>query len=48
MSDIMSQSYHDVMEAYKKPISVRVIPRMISWITIFVLVLGVSEVQALI
>ena len=48
MSDLMSQSYHDVMEAYKKPISIRVIPRMISWITIFVLILGVSEVQALI
>ena len=26
MSDLMSQSYHDVMEVYKRPMSVRYIP----------------------
>ena len=26
MSDYMSQSYHDVMEVYKRPMSVRYIP----------------------
>ncbi len=26
MSDLMSQSYHDVMEVYKRPMSVKYIP----------------------
>ena len=35
-------SYHDVMEAYKRPMSVRYIPRIFSWLTVFVLLFGVS------
>ena len=35
-------SYHDVMEAYKRPMSVRYIPRIFSWLTVFVVLFGVS------
>ena len=42
MSDLMSQSYHDVMEVYKHPISVRYIPRIFSWLLVFVVLFGVS------
>ena len=28
MSDLMSQSYHDVMEVYKRPMSVKYIPTL--------------------
>ena len=42
MSDYMSQSYHDVMEVYKRPISIRYIPRIFSWLLVFVVLFGVS------
>ena len=42
MSDLMSQSYHDVMEVYKRPISIRYIPRIFSWLLVFVVLFGVS------
>ena len=35
MSDAMSQSYHDVMEVYKHPISIRYIPRIVGSILTF-------------
>ena len=43
MDDYMSQSYHDVMEVYKRPMSVRFIPRIFSWILVFGLLFGVSQ-----
>ena len=43
MSDFMSQSYHDVMEAYKRPPSIRFIPRIFGWLTVFILLFGVSK-----
>ena len=42
MSDLMSQSYHDVMEVYKHPISVKYIPRIFSWLFVFVLLFSLS------
>ena len=38
----MSQSYHDVMEVYKHPPSIKYIPRIFGWLTVFILLLGVS------
>ena len=35
-------SYHDVMEAYRHPISVRYIPRIFSWLLVFALLFSVS------
>ena len=43
MSDFMSQSYHEVMEAYKRPPSIRFIPRIFGWLTVFILLFGVSK-----
>ena len=43
MDDYMSQSYHDVMEVYKRPMSVRFIPRVFSWLFVFALLFGVSQ-----
>ena len=43
MSDAMSQSYHDVMEAYKRPMNIRFIPRIVSWLLVFGLLFGVSQ-----
>ena len=43
MDDYMSQSYHDVMEVYKRPMSVRFIPRIFSWLLVFGLLFGVSQ-----
>ena len=43
MSDFMSQSYHDVMEVYKHPPSIRFIPRIFGWLTVFILLFGVSK-----
>ena len=42
MSDLMSQSYHDVMEVYKHPISIKYIPRIFSWLFVFVLLFSLS------
>jgi len=42
-------NYHDVMEAYKQPISVKVfksfsfIPRLFSWLAVFVVLFEVSQ-----
>jgi len=35
-------TYHDVMEAYKRPMALEFIPRMFGWIAVFVLLFGVS------
>jgi len=35
MSDHLSLSYHDVMEVYKRPMSVRFIPRILGWTVTF-------------
>ena len=35
-------NYHDVMEVYRHPISVRYIPRIFSWLLAFVVLFGVS------
>ena len=43
MSDYMSQSYHDVMEVYKRPMSVRYIPRILGWVSAFFILLGVHS-----
>tara|TARA_B100000902_G_scaffold357275_1_gene371621 strand:+ start:97 stop:471 length:375 start_codon:yes stop_codon:yes gene_type:complete len=43
MSDLMSQSYHDVMEAYKRPMNIRFLPRLVSWILVFGLLFGVTQ-----
>ena len=43
MSDAMSKSYHDVMEVYKRPMSIRYVPRIISWFMVFGLLFGVSQ-----
>ena len=43
MDDYMSQSYHDVMEVYKRPMSVRFIPRIFSWLLVFGLLFGVTQ-----
>tara|TARA_B100001057_G_scaffold348959_1_gene350325 strand:- start:1003 stop:1188 length:186 start_codon:yes stop_codon:yes gene_type:complete len=45
----MDLNYHDVMEAYKNPISVKVfkglsfIPRIFSWVAVFVVLFEVSQ-----
>ena len=41
MSDLMSQSYHNVMEVYKRPMSVRYIPS-IFWALISVISLSLA------
>ena len=43
MDDYMSQSYDDVMEVYKRPMSIRFIPRIFSWLLVFGLLFGVSQ-----
>ena len=35
-------NYHDVMEVYRHPISVRYIPRIFSWLLAFFVLFGVS------
>ena len=44
MSDLMSQSYHDVMEVYKRPMSVKYIPT-IFWAFISVISLSLAFPQ---
>ena len=41
MSDLMSQSYHDVMDVYKRPMSVRYIPS-IFWAFVSVISLSLA------
>ena len=36
-------NYHDVMEAYKRPMNIRFIPRLFSWLFVFGLLFGVSQ-----
>ena len=36
-------NYHDVMETYKHPPSIKYIPRIFSWLLVFVLLFGVSK-----
>ena len=36
-------TYHDVMETYKHPPSIKYIPRIFSWLLVFVLLFGVSQ-----
>ena len=43
MADHLSLSYHDVMEVYKHPISIRYIPRIVGWVSAFFILLGVHS-----
>ena len=43
MADHLSLSYHDVMEVYKRPMSVRYIPRILGWVSAFFILLGVHS-----
>ena len=36
-------NYHDVMEAYKHPPSVKYIPRVFGWLTVFLILVGVHS-----
>ena len=36
-------TYHDVMETYRHPISVRYIPRIFGWLTVFIILIGVHS-----
>ena len=42
MADHLSLSYHDVMEVYKRPMSIRFIPRIIGWVSTFLILIGVG------
>ena len=44
MSDAMSQSYHEVMEVYKQPISIRYVPRIIGWVSLLSFAVGLYQV----
>ena len=44
MSDLMSQSYHDVMEVYKRPMSVRYIPAFL-WAFVCIVSLSLAFPQ---
>ena len=43
MSDAMSQSYHEVMEVYKQPISIRYVPRIIGWGSVLSFAVGLYQ-----
>ena len=43
MADQLSLSYHDVMEVYKRPMSVRYIPRIFGWVSALFILLGVHS-----
>ena len=43
MSDAMSQSYHDVMKAYKHPISIKYVPRIVGWGSILTFAVGLYQ-----
>ena len=36
-------NYHDVMEAYKHPPSVKYIPRVFGWLSVFMILVGVHS-----
>ena len=36
-------TYQDVMETYRHPISVRYIPRLFGWLTVFMILIGVHS-----
>ena len=36
-------NYHDVMEAYKRPMNIRFLPRLVSWLLVFGLLFGVTQ-----
>ena len=36
-------TYQDVMETYRHPISVRYIPRLFGWLTVFMILVGVHS-----
>ena len=44
MNDSMSQSYHEVMEVYKQPISIRYVPRIIGWGSLLSFAVGLYQV----
>ena len=44
MSDAMSQSYHEVMEVYKQPISIKYVPRIIGWGSLLSFAVGLYQV----
>ena len=37
-------NYHDVMEVYRRPMSIRYVPRIISWLTVFILLFGTTRI----
>ena len=37
-------NYHDVMEVYRRPMSIRYVPRIISWLTVFILLFGTTQI----
>ena len=41
MADHLSLSYHDVMEVYKRPPSIKYVPRILGWVSTFFILLGV-------
>ena len=43
MADHLSLSYHDVMEVYKRPMSIRYIPRIVGWVSAFLILIGVGS-----
>jgi len=44
MSDAMSQTYHDVMEVYKRPMPIRFIPRIAGWGSTIIFAVGLYQV----
>ena len=44
MSDAMSQSYHDVMEVYRRPMSIRFVPRIAGWGSTIIFAVGLYQV----
>ena len=44
MSDAMNQSYHDVMEVYKRPMSISFIPRIAGWGSTIIFAVGLYQV----
>jgi len=46
MSDYMSQSYHDVMQVYRRPMSVRYIPNILgSFVTFSILFIVLPKIS---
>ena len=36
-------TYHDVMQAYKQPPSIKYLPRIFGWLTVFIVLVGVHS-----